>query len=157
MRDRKWMVSEDGTVSIPEVYSQIKRIVYLDDHKLLRAGLIQNCINSLFKNAQVIEIPDGNQALDFIMEDLEQGNRIDLFITDVNHPGMNGIDICKAIRANEGLKKLVRKIPIVIICMAQNPALPKLKEDQIIDAYFCKADEPVNIMDAIEDLLLIQD
>ena len=42
----------------------------------------------------VVEVADGTQAVE-----AAKGKRFDLVITDVNMPGMNGIDLVRALRA----------------------------------------------------------
>ncbi len=156
MKKGRWKVEADGTILIPEVYNRYKKIVYLDDHRLIRMGVIEHCIKPMFSNVQVTEIEDGAVALDFIIQHVGLGEKIDLFITDINHPGLSGIEVSKAIRENERLTVSTHRIPIIIISMSENPRLPELKMENIIDAYFCKADEPDLIMEKMEELLLME-
>ena len=55
---------------------------------------------------QVTEAPDGNQALG-----LARQKKFDLVITDVNMPGMNGIDLVQSLR---GLPEC-KFIPILVL------------------------------------------
>ena len=60
-----------------------------------------------FKNAKIIEAVDGVDAL----KKLSGPEKIDLILTDINMPVMDGLKLVKRVRADEGLKA----IPIVII------------------------------------------
>jgi len=64
----------------------------VDDSKTIR-----EMVSFTLKNAgyQILEAEDGVKAVDII-----KANNVDVVITDLNMPNMNGIDLIKAIRAN---------------------------------------------------------
>ncbi len=64
------------------------KIIYLDDHDLLRRSVIGSCINHHSKYIKLVEFSNGDEAMNYILNDIVIGSKIDLFITDINHPGI---------------------------------------------------------------------
>jgi two-component system chemotaxis response regulator CheY len=60
-----------------------------------------------FRNAQIIEAVDGLDAL----RKLAGPDKIDLILTDINMPGLDGLKLVSLVRENAEL----RDIPIIII------------------------------------------
>lgn len=80
-----------------------KRALTVDDSKTMR-----EMVSFTLKGAgfEVIEAEDGKHALDVI-----QGQKLDLIITDVNMPNMDGIELVKRLRNNDNY----RFTPILIL------------------------------------------
>lgn len=92
------------------------KILVVDDFSTMRR-IIKNLLRDLgFTNTA--EADDGNTALPM----LQNGN-FDFVITDWNMPGMQGIDLLKAIRADDKLKHL----PVLMVTAES-------KREQIIEA-----------------------
>ncbi len=92
------------------------KILVVDDFSTMRR-IIKNLLRDLgFANIQ--EADDGNTALPM----LKQGN-FDFVVTDWNMPGMQGIDLLRAIRADASLKH----IPVLMVTA-------EAKKEQIITA-----------------------
>ena len=92
------------------------KILVVDDFSTMRR-IIKNLLRDLgFTNTQ--EADDGLTALPM----LQNGN-FDFVVTDWNMPGMQGIDLLKAIRADEKLKN----IPVLMVTAES-------KREQIIEA-----------------------
>lgn len=92
------------------------RILIVDDFSTMRR-IVKNLLNDLgFSN--FAEADDGNSAL----IELRKG-AFDLVVTDWNMPGMPGIDLLKAIRADAALAK----IPVLMVTA-------EAKREQIIEA-----------------------
>ena len=80
-------------------------------------GIIRNLLRDLgFNNAQ--EADDGNTALSML-----QSDHYDFLVTDWNMSGMTGIDLLKAVRADEKLADL----PVLMVTAESN-------REQIIEA-----------------------
>lgn len=92
------------------------RFLVVDDFSTMRR-IIKNFLNDLGYN-NVQEADDGITALPV----LRTGN-IDFLITDWNMPGMQGLDLLKAVRADAKLAKL----PVLMLTA-------EAKRDQIIEA-----------------------
>lgn len=92
------------------------KILVVDDFSTMRR-IVKNLLRDLgFTNTQ--EADDGSTALPM----LQQGN-FDFLVTDWNMPGMQGIDLLKAVRADENLKSL----PVLMVTAES-------KREQIIEA-----------------------
>lgn len=92
------------------------RFLVVDDFSTMRR-IIKNFLNDL-GYANVQEADDGNTALPI----LKAGN-IDFLITDWNMPGMPGLDLLKAVRADPKLAKL----PVLLLTA-------EAKREQIVEA-----------------------
>ena len=92
------------------------KILIADDFSAMRK-IIKNQLRDLgFANTH--ETSDGTTALEML-----QDGSFDFLITDWNMPGMQGIDLLKAVRADDALGSL----PVMIVTAES-------KRDQIIEA-----------------------
>ncbi len=92
------------------------KILVVDDFSTMRR-IIKNLLRDLgFNNTQ--EADDGNTALPML-----QAGNFDFLVTDWNMPGMQGIDLLKAVRADARLKTL----PVLMVTAES-------KREQIIEA-----------------------
>lgn len=92
------------------------KILVVDDFSTMRR-IIKNLLRDLgFTNTA--EADDGNTALPML-----QSGDFDFLVTDWNMPGMTGIDLLKAVRADDRLKSL----PVLMVTA-------EAKRDQIIAA-----------------------
>ena len=92
------------------------KILIVDDFSTMRR-IIKNLLRDLgFNNTS--EADDGNTALPML-----QASSFDFLITDWNMPGMTGIDLLRAVRADERLVGL----PVLMVTA-------EAKRDQIIEA-----------------------
>lgn len=92
------------------------KILIVDDFSTMRR-IIKNLLRDLgFTNTS--EADDGASALPML-----QSGSFDFLVTDWNMPGMTGIDLLKAVRADDKLKNL----PILMVTA-------EAKRDQIIEA-----------------------
>lgn len=92
------------------------KILIVDDFSTMRR-IIKNLLRDLgFTNT--VEADDGTTALPIL-----QAGTIDFLVTDWNMPGMTGIELLRAVRADEKLKT----IPVLMVTA-------EAKRDQIIAA-----------------------
>ncbi len=92
------------------------KILIVDDFSTMRR-IIKNLLRDLgFTNTA--EADDGVTALPML-----QSGSFDFLVTDWNMPGMTGIDLLRAVRADERLKHL----PVLMVTA-------EAKRDQIIEA-----------------------
>jgi two-component system chemotaxis response regulator CheY len=92
------------------------RFLVVDDFSTMRR-IIKNLLHDL-GYANVTEADDGNTALPI----LQQGN-VDFLITDWNMPGMPGLELLKAVRADAKLKAM----PVLMLTA-------EAKREQIVEA-----------------------
>jgi two-component system chemotaxis response regulator CheY len=99
-----------------------------------------------FKNARIIEAVDGVDALKKL-----SGDRIDLILTDINMPVMDGLKLVSLVRQNAQLKS----IPIIII------TTEGAEEDRErglalgANAYISKPIQSSHLIKTISDLLAV--
>lgn len=92
------------------------KILIVDDFSTMRR-IIKNLLRDLgYTNTN--EADDGTTALPML-----QSTHFDLLITDWNMPGMQGIDLLKAVRADEKMASL----PVLMVTAEQ-------KKEQIVEA-----------------------
>jgi two-component system, chemotaxis family, chemotaxis protein CheY len=96
--------------------SKDMKFLVVDDYSTMRR-IIKNLLHDL-GYANVTEADDGNTALPL----LKQGG-FDFLITDWNMPGMAGLDLLKAVRADANLKKM----PVLMLTA-------EAKREQIVEA-----------------------
>ena len=92
------------------------KILIVDDFSTMRR-IIKNLLRDLGFN-NTAEADDGNTALPML-----QGGDFDFLVTDWNMPGMEGIDLLKAVRADEKLADL----PVLLVTA-------EAKKEQIVEA-----------------------
>lgn len=92
------------------------KILVVDDFSTMRR-IVRNLLRDLgFTNIE--EADDGNTALPML-----RNGKFDFLVTDWNMPGMSGMELLKAVRADENLKSL----PILMVTA-------EAKRDQIVAA-----------------------
>jgi two-component system chemotaxis response regulator CheY len=92
------------------------RFLVVDDFSTMRR-IVKNLLNDL-GYANVAEADDGNTALPML-----QAGGFDFLVTDWNMPGMPGLDLLKAVRADPKLAKM----PVLMLTA-------EAKREQIIEA-----------------------
>ena len=122
--------------------SNTMKLLVVDDFSTMRR-IIKNLLNDL-GYANVSEADDGQTALPI----LQQGG-IDFLVTDWNMPGMPGLDLLKAVRADPKLAKM----PVLMLTA-------EAKREQIIEAaqagvngYVIKPFTAVTLKEKIDKIL----
>jgi two-component system, chemotaxis family, chemotaxis protein CheY len=122
--------------------SKDMKFLVVDDYSTMRR-IVKNLLHDL-GYANVAEADDGKTALPL----LENGS-FDFLITDWNMPGMPGLDLLKAVRANDRLKKL----PVLMLTA-------EAKREQIVEAaqagvsgYVIKPFTAVTLKEKIDKIL----
>lgn len=78
-------------------------IVVVDDSSLIRKIIINNLLKLGIEERAIKEAQDGQQALEF----LTRLKKVDLLITDLMMPKLDGIELIKSISKNSKLQKCV--------------------------------------------------
>ena len=118
------------------------KFLVVDDFSTMRR-IIKNLLHDLgYPNVE--EADDGKTALPML-----QAGGFDFLITDWNMPGMPGLDLLKAVRANDKLKKL----PVLMLTA-------EAKCEQIVEAaqagvsgYVIKPFTAVTLKEKIDNIL----
>lgn len=122
--------------------SKDMKFLVVDDFSTMRR-IIKNLLNDL-GYANVAEADDGQTALPIL-----QAGGIDFLVTDWNMPGMAGLDLLKAVRADPKLAKM----PVLMLTA-------EAKREQIIEAaqagvngYVIKPFTAVTLKEKIDKIL----
>ncbi|UCG79326.1 MAG: response regulator [Nitrospirota bacterium] len=119
-----------------------KKVLVVDDSATMRM-LITMTIKKSISGVSVIEALNGADAQDKL-----QSNKVDLVLTDVNMPKMNGWELVKWIRSSHS-----KDIPVVII--TTEGAEEEIEEGKALgaNAYITKPVKSQELKDTIQGLL----
>lgn len=151
----KWSISSTGKLFLNDQPFEHRKvfIVHLDDHKIFAKGLADG-ITPFFPLADIINIQDGHRAFRLVKEIITDQCKVDLIITDINHPGLKGDEFLKELRLLEKKMKVPRT-PAIVVSMVDAEHMPHLSGPglNIVDHYFTKCAETEVIVAAIEDII----
>ena len=117
------------------------KILIVDDFSTMRR-IIKNLLRDLgFNNTQ--EADDGNTGLPM----LQSGN-FDFLITDWNMPGMTGIDLLRAVRADDKLKHL----PVLMVTAEAKKEQIVLAAQEGVNGYIVKPFTAQTLKEKIEKI-----
>ena len=126
-------------------------ILLVEDDKghatLVKKNLWRVCID-----AQILHFSDGRPLLDYLIgqskipESFKTGKYIVLL--DIKMPGMNGIDVLRAIKKNPNLSKM----PVIMLTTTNNPGDINLCYELGCSSYIVKPSDYIKFMEAIEHL-----
>ncbi len=141
--------NEEGSASIPELRRGMK-LMLAEDSSLIRAGIEKVLKRSGYENIEIFV--DGQDCYDRIAglkAELAPGepfsNRLNLLISDIEMPKMDGLTLCKKIKDDP----VLRQIKIVMFSSLINEQMAR-KCDQVgADGYATKPQIPylVDMMD----------
>ena len=116
------------------------RIVIVDDHAVVRAGLKQFLAEQM--DFQVIgEAANGREALDFV-----RAGGIDVLILDVSMPGQSGVD------ALSGIKARAPELPVLMLSAFPETHYATALLKQGASGYLNKDCDPQDIVNAVRTL-----
>lgn len=125
---------------IAEVVSEKKSILIIDDDESIRQYLVR-----LFKESYLIhQAENGTAGLKAAQKYLP-----DLIISDIHMQGMNGIELCKAVKENEQLSH----IPFVLLTGATSDELKLKGVEGGADDYIVKPFDSKLLMARVSNLL----
>ncbi len=126
-------------------------IVHLDDHNLFLQG-VEMCLKKEFPNAVFQRFSTNDAALQFIRECYGANIRIDLIITDYNHPGPNGFVFGQEVRKLQGEMRV--KTPILLFTMCNNSSLlTATANEDVFDGYLLKAASAEELLGFVKEVL----
>ena len=102
---------------------KLQKVLVVDDEvqmrRVLRASLTVH-------GYDVVEAESGEEALDRL-----NGEQCDLVLLDLNLPGIDGIDTCRAIRANSN-------VPVIVVSIRDSEKDRAAAQDAGADGYVTK-------------------
>ena len=116
---------------------KIFRIGIVDDHQLILDGL-ENLLKSVENYEVVFSWNSAREALEIMMDD-----PVDLIITDVAMPDMNGAEFI------QNLREQFPKVKIMVLSMYRTDLI----NDEDIDGYLLKESSGTTILKAIKTIL----
>lgn len=118
-----------------------KSVLIVDDSASIRAT-----VSIALKGAgyNVIEALDGNDALYKL-----QGTRVNLVISDVNMPGMDGITLLKRLREGPA----TRFLPVIMLTTEGSEDKKNQGREAGAKAWVVKPFDPVKLLDAVAKLI----
>lgn len=122
------------------------KILIVDDSVVTRMVLKKTIEMTGVPVEEFYEAGNGREALD-LLNDIQ----VDLILTDINMPEMNGMEMTAAIMGN----KKTSNIPVVIITTHASDIRIKELCDQGVRSYIHKPFTPEKIRDALHEILEI--
>lgn len=117
------------TAAAPAVAARRKTVLVVDDSPVVR-DLLAEALRA--HGLQVIEAGDGEEAL----QKLQSGPSIDLVVTDVDMPKLDGIGLLQQLRQSDR----PRRLPVVMVSMRGSPEDQRRALAAGADAYLVKTD-----------------
>jgi DNA-binding NarL/FixJ family response regulator len=129
-----------------------KNIIHLDDHELFHKGFKQACLNKPAFPVYHLPFTDSASCMQYVKNSLSLEVRIDLIITDFNHPGLNGYEFSAAIRRL--CEEALVYIPILLLTMAglEKQEISKGLQDHVFDKYLPKNSSSEIVIASIMEL-----
>jgi two-component system, chemotaxis family, chemotaxis protein CheY len=119
-----------------------KRVLIVDDSATSRM-IIKRCFQMAgFHDVEFSEAEDGLKAISFLEE-----NTVDLVLTDLKMPKMDGTTFIKKIRLHEG----TREVPIVVISSMGNDTLEAQLKDSGVQYIIKKPLSPAKVLEFMEE------
>ncbi len=123
-------------------------ILVVDDSKIIR-GVITKTLNlSGVDIGNIYEANNGKEALEVL-----KNNWVDLILTDINMPEMNGVELIEEINKDDILKT----IPIAIISTEGSQTRVEELKSKGVKAYLRKPFTPESLKKMIIDLLNLKE
>lgn len=118
-----------------------KKILIVDD-----CGTTRKLLGFIVKERgyRIIGASNGLEALEMIAQ-----NPVDLVLTDLNMPQMDGLELSRTIRSND----VYRELPIVMVTTEASEADRKIGLEAGVTTYLTKPISPQRLIFEIEKLL----
>jgi two-component system chemotaxis response regulator CheY len=119
-------------------------ILVVDDSKTIRSIIVRILKLTKLELGQILEANNGEEALDCL-----KNNWIDLILSDLNMPVMNGIEMIAALAKNS----LLKDIPVVIISTDGSARRMEELKEKGIREYITKPFTPEAMSKVIDRVL----
>lgn len=122
-------------------------ILVVDDSKIIRGVISKTLHLSNIEIGTIYEAGNGKEALEIL-----KNNWVDLILTDINMPEMNGVELIDEISKDE----VLRTIPIAIISTEGSQLRVEELKSKGVKAYLRKPFTPESLKNMIVDLLKLE-
>lgn len=124
-----------------------KKILIIDDSPTMRASV--NFVLS-GKGFRVLQAENGEEGLKKLEEVRESRQRINLIISDINMPKMNGIEFLKAVKDS---KSLSRFIPVIILTTEKEAVLRQKGREYGAAGWMTKPFKPEILLSVVKKFI----
>jgi CheY-like chemotaxis protein len=118
----------------------LRRVLVIDDDRLI-LEVLETVLD--LEEFDVVTAADGQAGLDRLRE-----HRPDVVVCDVMMPGIDGLEVCRRIKADPGTVDL----PVVLLTARDRPEYRAAGEAAGCDAYVIKPFSPLHLIDVIGDV-----
>jgi len=119
-------------------------VLIVDDSATMRAVIKKTIKVSGFNVGQFLEAGDGEQALSVLQEEW-----VDLVLSDINMPNMNGLELIGRMHADE----MLRSIPVVMVTTESGAEKVKQSEELGAVGYIKKPFLPQDIKMTLSSIM----
>lgn len=120
----------------------MRKLLIVDDSSAIRRIMVRVLRESGLDVDEVLEASGGRAGLDLVLSDPS----IRLVLSDVQMPGMNGVDFVRALRA----KKSKTELPVIMVTTEGGAAMTLGAVDEGANGYVCKPFTPDSIRATLE-------
>lgn len=122
------------------------KIALIDDSKVMRSILRKSILMSGHKIDDFLEATNGEEGLELVRENRAN---LDLIITDIHMPGMNGIEMLKSFREFVGREKL----PVIVISSDSSMGTRQQWEQYGVCGFLSKPFFPQDVVTLLDEIL----
>ncbi len=139
---------EEKEQPLPESMWELrdKKVLVVENNTTNREIIVQHLLTW---GAQPVETQDGKTGLNILYEALEQGEPVDLVITELDLPVMDGESLCRAIKRDEN----INDVPLIVITAIGYPGEAKRCGEMGFDAYLNKPVRKSELLDTLNAVL----
>ncbi len=123
----------------------MKKILIVDDSATMRKIIMRVLRQADFQAETILEAANGVEGLQRLVSDPD----IQLILSDINMPEMNGIDFVKAVRTKHDRAKM----PMVMITTEGGEAMVQTALENGANGYVTKPFTPESIRQALESVV----
>jgi CheY-like chemotaxis protein len=129
-------------------------VVHLDDHPLFANKLKDKIRDSYLPGSEWVHFTHPSEAINFIQARLASEKPVDLVITDINHPGLNGYEFAKIVKMLQDDYHSFR-IPVIALSVVgyDNYLIQQGITEQLFQKAFSKGDDTRVIGNYLKDML----
>ncbi|HWM48420.1 MAG TPA: response regulator [Xanthobacteraceae bacterium] len=118
-----------------------KRILTIDDSKTIRDMLRMTLAGAGFEVLQAVDGQDGVEVMD--------REKVDLVITDINMPRMNGYEVVRHLRGNPNHKSL----PILVLTTESDSDKKNLAREAGATGWMVKPFDPDRLVETVRKVI----
>ena len=136
---------KDSTITLSSSKAKMPKLMIVEDNVEVQ-GFLQQLLAT---NYEVITFDNGQEALDFLMANKNKSLAVDLILSDINMPRLDGYGLIEALKKEEQWQQ----IPLIMLT-ARTKERSKLQALRMgVDDYLTKPFSPIELKVRIENIL----